>query len=205
MDAPTFLLGSIVMLIIAIVVDRLLGMPLAGPFPRDRTLEWLLLSARAVREGDSVRLTIKERAVHVRMRPNGWSRPVVEIRVDASWTAETSSGLAKILAPLAVMRVRVVSGSVVVETPSMARSLGVEAEGERIVRIAQRIVAAAPRLEVLVAEAPGSIRCPYCHDEIAYAAECILCPECRSSHHTECYEEHGACAIFGCRPLRRSA
>ena len=39
--------------------------------------------------------------------------------------------------------------------------------------------------------------CPYCRTELA-DGEQVDCPECKTPHHLDCFEENGGCTIFGC-------
>ena len=40
--------------------------------------------------------------------------------------------------------------------------------------------------------------CPHCRTVIKATAEAVICPECRSAHHRQCWEQNGGCAVPGC-------
>src|SRR5512140_1292554 len=40
--------------------------------------------------------------------------------------------------------------------------------------------------------------CPYCQTPIAAGAEVVVCPDCGTTHHAECWRENGRCTTFGC-------
>lgn len=37
-------------------------------------------------------------------------------------------------------------------------------------------------------------KCPYCNREFTETDDIVVCPECGTPHHRECYREHGKCA-----------
>ena len=37
-------------------------------------------------------------------------------------------------------------------------------------------------------------QCPYCKKNFAEGDDIVVCPECGTPHHRECYKEHSACA-----------
>src|SRR5271170_7051408 len=41
-------------------------------------------------------------------------------------------------------------------------------------------------------------RCPYCKDTVERRGDAVACAGCATLHHRDCFEELGACAIFGC-------
>jgi predicted RNA-binding Zn-ribbon protein involved in translation (DUF1610 family) len=41
--------------------------------------------------------------------------------------------------------------------------------------------------------------CPICQTPIAAHEASLKCPECGESHHRECWDEIGGCAIYGCK------
>lgn len=52
----------------------------------------------------------------------------------------------------------------------------------------------------------GEPLCPYCRDEIGAAGLTLSrCETCHTVHHSECLEELGHCAIFGCQGQRAEA
>ena len=54
---------------------------------------------------------------------------------------------------------------------------------------------------------PGSLAglvCSVCQTPIERDEAACLCPECRSPHHRECWDEIGGCAIYGCTLMPRS-
>lgn len=50
---------------------------------------------------------------------------------------------------------------------------------------------------------PGATRCPYCHGGLAGRERTLECPACNSPHHAGCFDEHGGCAVLGCRQAPR--
>lgn len=40
--------------------------------------------------------------------------------------------------------------------------------------------------------------CPYCQSTIEETAEIIVCSDCNTPHHSDCWHENGGCTIFGC-------
>lgn len=58
-----------------------------------------------------------------------------------------------------------------------------------------------PRRE---AERPDTVRlrCPYCHDHLSQEPgddAPVLCLDCETPHHAECFREHRGCTQLGCR------
>lgn len=43
------------------------------------------------------------------------------------------------------------------------------------------------------------MNCPYCQTNIKESADKIICPDCHTPHHTECWEENKGCTTYGCR------
>jgi ketosteroid isomerase-like protein len=41
--------------------------------------------------------------------------------------------------------------------------------------------------------------CPYCQTKIKQGADHIVCPECGTPHHKECWNENRGCTTFGCK------
>ncbi len=41
--------------------------------------------------------------------------------------------------------------------------------------------------------------CPYCQTKIKQGADLIVCPECGTPHHKECWSENRGCTTFGCK------
>lgn len=41
--------------------------------------------------------------------------------------------------------------------------------------------------------------CPYCQSIIHHNEETIICPECNTVHHRECWDENHGCTRFGCK------
>ena len=39
-----------------------------------------------------------------------------------------------------------------------------------------------------------NVRCPYCNKPFDADSDVVVCPECGTPHHRECYNEHGKCA-----------
>lgn len=54
-----------------------------------------------------------------------------------------------------------------------------------------------PQIEV------QSTRCPYCHDSLERGVKPEICPSCHALHHTECWEEYGACSACGGREIEQ--
>lgn len=40
--------------------------------------------------------------------------------------------------------------------------------------------------------------CPYCQTPVKNESEAIVCPQCSTPHHHECWEENKGCTTFGC-------
>ncbi len=47
--------------------------------------------------------------------------------------------------------------------------------------------------------------CPYCQTEVTPRDEEVVCPSCQVPHHSECWEENGGCAVYGCRSANPEA
>jgi hypothetical protein len=43
------------------------------------------------------------------------------------------------------------------------------------------------------------LNCPYCQTNIKDTADKIICPDCRTPHHKECWEENKGCTTYGCK------
>lgn len=41
--------------------------------------------------------------------------------------------------------------------------------------------------------------CPYCQSPIKQSADIIICKDCGTPHHKECWDENKGCTTFGCR------
>jgi len=41
-------------------------------------------------------------------------------------------------------------------------------------------------------------RCPYCRSEIETPIEAVLCTDCGSPYHVECWKNNEGCSVFGC-------
>lgn len=73
---------------------------------------------------------------------------------------------------------------------------------EGIVKVSER---EAPTLELGPLRPSGpTLRCPYCHDDLAVAVA-AACGGCATLHHSECLIEHGKCSILGCGSPQRLA
>ena len=48
-------------------------------------------------------------------------------------------------------------------------------------------------------------RCPYCRSEIEAPVETILCSDCGSPYHFECWKTNEGCSVFGCAGQIESA
>lgn len=46
----------------------------------------------------------------------------------------------------------------------------------------------------------SAVICPYCRTPVVDGSDPlkVLCPDCGTPHHTDCFEENGGCTIFGC-------
>lgn len=44
----------------------------------------------------------------------------------------------------------------------------------------------------------GSEVCPFCSADLGFDADLNNCPECGTSHHLDCWDENGGCAVVGC-------
>jgi ketosteroid isomerase-like protein len=42
------------------------------------------------------------------------------------------------------------------------------------------------------------LNCPYCQTNIKESADKIVCPDCHTPHHKECWEENKGCTTYGC-------
>ena len=43
------------------------------------------------------------------------------------------------------------------------------------------------------------MNCPYCQTNIKESADKIICPDCHTPHHKECWEENKGCTTYGCK------
>jgi ketosteroid isomerase-like protein len=43
------------------------------------------------------------------------------------------------------------------------------------------------------------LNCPYCQTNIKESADKIICSECHTPHHKECWEENKGCTTYGCK------
>jgi len=43
------------------------------------------------------------------------------------------------------------------------------------------------------------LNCPYCQTNIKESADKIVCPDCHTPHHKECWDENKGCTTYGCR------
>ena len=81
--------------------------------------------------------------------------------------------------------------------------LGATDEAERVRRLLERLVLVSgvvPALFTLRPRLESAERCPYCHDAIEESEHETAYYQCRVRHHSECWNEHGKCAVFGCGP-----
>lgn len=42
-------------------------------------------------------------------------------------------------------------------------------------------------------------KCPVCGDGFDINIECVICSECATIHHLDCYKYNGLCATYGCQ------
>ena len=42
-------------------------------------------------------------------------------------------------------------------------------------------------------------RCPYCRSAIEVGSKVVVCAECKSLYHLECWNSDEGCAVFGCQ------
>jgi tetratricopeptide (TPR) repeat protein len=47
--------------------------------------------------------------------------------------------------------------------------------------------------------------CRYCQSNIKVEEDAVLCPECSTPYHSECWAESGGCAVYGCSQSRNAA
>lgn len=40
--------------------------------------------------------------------------------------------------------------------------------------------------------------CPYCQTPIVAGEEMVICPQCKTPHHAECWRDNRGCAVYGC-------
>jgi hypothetical protein len=64
------------------------------------------------------------------------------------------------------------------------------------IRLGRYLMDSAVRKEILNTI---DVLCPYCRGEFNERDNTVSCSECKTRHHTECWEEVGRCAVFGCR------
>jgi hypothetical protein len=64
------------------------------------------------------------------------------------------------------------------------------------IRLSRYLMDSTVRKELLDAI---DVLCPYCRGEFSEKDNIVSCSECKTRHHTECWEEVGRCAVFGCR------
>lgn len=113
---------------------------------------------------------------------------------------------AGLIRAVGVREIRCDDGVVRLRLPGLSVGLGSVAEGERLVRLLERLAALAPLADELVAvtKRASELQCPFCHDAISGGEATADCPRCGSVHHAECREEHGGCAVFACEQGRRA-
>jgi hypothetical protein len=46
--------------------------------------------------------------------------------------------------------------------------------------------------------------CPHCKAEIGYGDEVASCPDCGTTHHWRCWQNHGGCGAYECAPAHRA-
>ena len=59
------------------------------------------------------------------------------------------------------------------------------------------VLSSTPIVEARSGQAGGL--CPYCQTRITPTDAWVLCPECRTPHHYECWHENGGCTTYGCK------
>lgn len=47
-------------------------------------------------------------------------------------------------------------------------------------------------------EVEGTPACTYCTEVISFGEVRVICPTCAIEYHTECWDENGGCAVYGC-------
>ena len=79
--------------------------------------------------------------------------------------------------------------------------VGGSAEVARLVRSAVEVAQAPTRLGLQPRTREHERGCPYCHQALDDLVEhpTVRCSGCDSLSHTECWREHGGCAVFACR------
>jgi hypothetical protein len=50
----------------------------------------------------------------------------------------------------------------------------------------------------MIATAIVAASCPYCRAPIEADEESVVCADCATPHHADCYAENGGCTVFGC-------
>ena len=57
----------------------------------------------------------------------------------------------------------------------------------------------APGQPMAVAQAIHKVgTCPYCQTAIAAGSDYLTCPQCKTPHHSDCWQENSGCAVYGC-------
>jgi hypothetical protein len=46
----------------------------------------------------------------------------------------------------------------------------------------------------------AELRCAYCHAGFEGPEAVTSCERCQTTHHAECFREHGRCSTYGCSP-----
>lgn len=84
--------------------------------------------------------------------------------------------------------------------------VGGDAEITSLVRAAVELAQAPSRLGLQPRTREHARGCPYCHQALddLVGHPTVRCSGCDSLSHTECWKEHGGCAVFACRKGPRS-
>lgn len=77
-----------------------------------------------------------------------------------------------------------------------ARAAGIEEDRWPV--SVQKPPAGSPGIEFPAGTAGRRAACPVCMGELS--GEVRICPSCGAAHHLECWNFHGGCAMFGCKP-----
>jgi hypothetical protein len=134
--------------------------------------------------------------------------PGLELRVSAGWLVieRLTSGYAKGKTSLSsTFRAMSQLAPFLTRTTFLAATSAASSASAQI-KVQARDAASASEEDVNLAwteRKGGEPLCPYCRDDLGAAGlELSRCVTCHTVHHSECLEELGHCAIFGCKGKR---
>jgi hypothetical protein len=87
--------------------------------------------------------------------------------------------------------------------PTGVAELGAHPPATRCAKCGQQLVTAdltivgAPPADSHDQSAPKG-KCPYCLAGFRVGEEIASCPKCQACYHSECWQENGGCAVYGC-------